>query len=171
VVTLSNPVTDGATSEFVCKGCYRIRSANPRLKADAQEYCSRSACQRLRMNRWEQDRSAKDAEFREHRRETKRASRRKCAARDAARLRDTRAQQQAGRSPPVLPEAPAPQPPPQAEAPLAPPRDERAGGIQPGLFLIRPANAPESATQAVEILAVLSGPSDKFFRHPRQTRS
>jgi hypothetical protein len=147
--------TTGKTcAEFVCRGCYRVCSANPRLKPGEQEYCSRPSCQRLRMDRWEQERLQGDPEYRDHRRKAKAASRRKCAAADAACRRVVRAQERADPPQSELPEPPPSRPStPATSKPVVPKLP-----IQPGWFLIRPANAPESATQTVEISVVWSCP-------------
>lgn len=146
--------------EFVCRGCYRICPGNPRLKAGEQEYCSRHSCQRSRIDRWERERLRLDEEYRLHRREAKAASRRKCAAKEGARRCETRTQERADAAQAGLPEPPAASPPPAVVPPLVVPQP--AGSkvpIQPGWFLVRPADAPESATQTVEISVVWSCPS------------
>lgn len=147
--------TGAVGAEFVCRGCYRLFPVNPRLKAGEQEYCSRLSCQRLRMARWEKERLRLDPEYRSHRRKTKAASRRKCAAKDSARRCETRAQERAEVAQAGLPEPTTASPPP----PVVPQPAGSKAPIQPGWFLIRPANAPESATQTVEISVVWSCPS------------
>ena len=143
--------TEGG-GEFVCRGCYRICPSNPRLKPGEQEYCSRRSCQQLRQTRWEKAHLRNDPEYREHRRAAKTASRRKCAARDASRGRETRAQERAHPPPASLSEpTPVPSSLPAASEPVGP-----EVSIQPGLFLIRPAGAPAFATKTVEISAVWS---------------
>jgi hypothetical protein len=141
--------------EFVCRGCYRICPLNPRLKPGVQEYCSRPSCQQLRQKRWDNARLRDDPKYREHRRATKAGSRRKCAARDAARKCETLAQKRA-QPPPARASGPIPIP---SSLPAASESGAPEVSIQPGLFLIRPAGAPACATKAVEISAVWFCPS------------
>lgn len=140
---------------FFCRGCYRICPANPRLKPGTQEYCSRRSCQRLRMDRWDKARLKADPEYREQRRKTKADSRRRCAANEATRRRQKQAQERAQPPPTNLPD-PTPVTP-AASGPSEPVCLELQ--IRPGLFLIRPAEAPASETKAVEIAAVWSDPA------------
>lgn len=142
-------------SEFMCRGCYRLCRANPRLKHGEQEYCGSRSCQLLRKERWEQERVEKDPKYRDHRRKAKAASRRKCAARRTARRRVIRVQERPDLAQAGLPE-------PSASRASLPAMSEPARHkvpIQPGWFLIRPADAPECATQTVEIAVVWSCPS------------
>jgi hypothetical protein len=143
------------TSTFVCKGCYRICQANPRLTPGIQEYCSRPSCQNLRERRWEKKRLQEDPEYRDRRRKTKRDSRKRCAARDVARKREKRFQAcvdpPQARRPASISAAPVE---PEASAPT---RTKEL--FRPGVFLIRPIGAPASSTRTVEITALWTCPS------------
>lgn len=151
----SSGLAGNGIRNFVCQGCYRICPGNPRLEPGEQSYCGRASCQRLRKSRWDRARLKKNPQYRELRRAAKAASRRKCATAHAARLREIRGQNGA------VP-GPAPPPGPSATRPLSSERSRApgpTGAIQPGWFLIRPVNAPESATQTVEVSLVWSCPS------------
>jgi hypothetical protein len=145
--------TSRGKDEFVCRGCYRICKRNPRLRPGEQEYCSRPSCQRLRQARWEMDRLKTDEKYREHRRVTKSESRHRCAARERNCRRLATVGFSVGPDPPVttVPDSSGPATTRSLTDPSQP-----ASGIRSGLFLIRPADAPESATQTVEISLVWS---------------
>lgn len=143
---------------FICRGCYRECPANPRLKPGTQMYCGRPSCQLLRKERWEKARLGADPGYLEHRRAAKAASRRKCGTRSRPRR-------------PEIPggagsDGPGMGPPRSTPAPPSSGASRGSVGhpvtVAPGWFLIRPAGAPESATQTVEIALVLSYPSSRI---------
>jgi len=50
-------------STFICKSCQREKDANVRLKGE-QEYCDDPECQRARKAAWQNEKKAKDPEYR-----------------------------------------------------------------------------------------------------------
>lgn len=50
-----------------CVNCRRIVTANHRLKK--QEYCNRKACQRIRKNKWKQNKIATDPDYKNDQKE------------------------------------------------------------------------------------------------------
>ena len=149
---------------FICRGCHRERSSNPRLAPGVQQFCSSSKCQRLRQNRWELERLAEDEEYRARRTSAKARWRQAHSREDAAYRRKRRASRSAepARSGPI----------PHSASVSAPKGQASAGTkLASGPYLIRPVNEPESATQIVDLVLLPADRSYKSNERPRQTRS
>jgi hypothetical protein len=54
----------------VCRGCGQRFAPHPAVKS--QQYCGQAACQRVRRRRWQQQRYAKDRDYRENQRAARR---------------------------------------------------------------------------------------------------